>query len=145
MPRPLPDTSFLFSLYGNDAHTGRAREWVRSQSAPIALSALSRYEFGNAVRFAAFRKAITADDAARSLENFAADLKSGYLQVAPCDLAVVVAQAMRLSEAHTLNSGHRSFDILHIATAKVLRAAPFLSFDQNQRKLATAERLEVAP
>jgi hypothetical protein len=44
-----------------------------------------------------------------------------------------------------MSGGHRSFDILHVATARLLNATCFLSFDANQRKLATTLRLNVGP
>ena len=139
------DTSFLFSLFGNDGHTAAAQAWTRHARLPISVTVLNRYEFGNAVRFAAFRKAISQADALASLVAFEADLKSGYLQLVSLDLTAVVAEAARLSERHTLSGGHRSFDILHVATARLLKATTFLSFDAHQRKLATTVRLAVGP
>ena len=40
------------------------------------------------------------------------------------------------SQAHKLTGGHRGFDILHVAAAKVTGATHFLTFDVNQKKLA---------
>lgn len=139
------DTSFLFSLFGNDGNTAVAQGWTRDARAPIAVTVLGRYEFGNALRFAAFRKAISRADALASLAAFESDLQSGYLQLVPCDLAAIVVEAGRLSELHTMSGGHRSFDVLHVATAKVLKASTLLSFDANQRKLAAAAQIAVAP
>lgn len=139
------DTSFMFSLYGSDTHTATARSWAMQTTQPITMTALNRYEFGNTIRFAAFRKVIWQSDALNSLAAFDADLKSGVLQLRSCDLAAVVNEAARLSELHTLQGGHRSFDILHLPTARVLKAAAFLTFDLNQRKLASAVRLTVGP
>lgn len=141
----VADTSFLFSLFGSDAHTATARAWVQQARLPLTVSELNRYEFGNAVRFAAFRKVISPADAQASLAAFEADLKSGFLHTAACDWSAVLAEATRLSEQHALTRGHRSFDILHVATARVLKATTFLSFDLNQRTLATATRLNVGP
>lgn len=141
----ITDTSFLFSLFGSDAHTAAAQSWARQTKQPVAVTTLNRYEFTNAIRFAAFRKVISRSDALTSLAAFEADLKQGMLQLTPCDLAAVVREAERLSELHTLVSGHRSFDILHVATARVLKATTILTFDLNQRKLAHAVRLTVGP
>jgi predicted nucleic acid-binding protein len=141
----VADTSFLFSLYGNDAHTAAAQAWVLQSPLPIAVSLLGRYEFQNAVRFAAFRQAITQAEALASLAAFASDLQDGHLQPAPCDLAALISEAARLSERHTPVGGHRSFDILHVAAARHLKASVFLSFDANQRRLATAVRLNIGP
>jgi predicted nucleic acid-binding protein len=44
-----------------------------------------------------------------------------------------------------MTGGHRSLDVLHVATALHLGAREFLTFDANQRKLATAEKLKVKP
>ena len=139
------DTSFLFSLFGNDGHTAAALGWARQARIPISVTVLNRYEFGNAVRFAAFRKAISQADALASLAAFETDLKSGFLQLVPLDFGAVIAEAARLSELHTMSGGYRSFDVLHVATARLLKATTFLSFDANQRKLATTVRLAVGP
>lgn len=141
----VTDTSFLFALFGGDVHTAAARAWAIQTKQPIAVTALNCYEFGNAIRFAAFRKVISQQDALNSLAAFEADLKNGILQPAPPDLAAIIKEAAHLSELHTMSGGHRSFDILHVAAARVLKATLFLSFDANQRKLAGAVKLAVGP
>jgi predicted nucleic acid-binding protein len=141
----IADTSFLFSLYGNDAHTALAKAWMRPKVHPITITALLRYELGNAMRFAAFRKVISPTDALSALAAFEADLQAGYLQLMPCDFSVIIEEARLLSGRYTLTSGHRSFDVLHVATARVIKATAFLSFDANQRRLAGAVGLAVAP
>jgi predicted nucleic acid-binding protein len=145
MAGSISDPSFLFSLYGNDARTTSAKAWVRRKFQPVTVTALSCYELGNAMRFAAFRKVIPPTDALSSLAAFEADLQAGYLQLVPCDFPAIVEEARRLSDRYTLTGGHRSFDILHVATARILKATAFLSFDANQRKLAGATGLTVAP
>lgn len=137
------DTSFLFSLYGNDAHTPRAVAWMKSQGSALTLSALTEYELGNALRFSEFRKGIAPGDAALFWAEFEADKASSRIQIQVCNLADVVDEAKRLSATYTLTSGHRGFDILHVATALVVKAPQFLTFDGNQKKLAEAEGLVV--
>lgn len=141
----IADTSFLFSLYGNDARTASAKAWVRRKGQPVTITALSRYELGNAMRFAAFRKVISPTNVLSSLAAFETDLQAGYLQLAPCDFSAIVEEAHRLSDRYTLIGGHRSFDVLHVATARVVKATALLSFDANQRKLAGAVGLTAAP
>jgi len=145
MALAVADTSFLFSLFGNDGHTAAAQEWMRRSRLPISLTVLNQFEFGNAIQFAAFRKAITPNDAQASLAAFEADLKAGYLHLEPLDFSGVIAEAARLSELFTMNGGHRSFDVLHVAAARLLKASTFLSFDANQRKLALTAHLAVGP
>jgi len=141
----VSDTSFLFSLFGNDAHTLTARNWVSQKGLPIAISVFNRYEFQNAIRFAAFRKAISGAEASATLDSFEADLKSGHLQLVSVDLSAVLNEASNISARHTISGGHRSFDILHVAVAKILKASHFLTFDVNQRKLAKSVQLEAGP
>jgi len=57
----------------------------------------------------------------------------------------VLRRADDLSKRHTITDGHRSLDILHVATALQLEAEVFLTFDERQRKLAHAEGLKVKP
>jgi len=137
------DTSFLFSLYGNDANTPRALAWIKRRKLPLTLSVLNEYELANALRYAEFRKVIAPGEAAVFWSEFEADQSGGRLLVQVCNLAGVLDEARRLSETHTLTGGHRGFDILHVAAALHLKAADFLTFDGNQKKLAKAAGLSV--
>lgn len=71
------------------------------------------------------------------------DVKAGLYRHAAVDWADVHQIGERLALQHTAKKGHRSFDILHIATALHLGATEFLTFDGNQKKLAEAEGLVV--
>ncbi len=48
------DTSFLFSLYGNDGNTARAIKWVESEGKILTGTAMNEHELGNALRFSEF-------------------------------------------------------------------------------------------
>ena len=139
------DTSFLFSLYGRDAHTDRALALVTKLSAPLTLTPLNDYELRNAVRFGVFRKVLETTAGAEILAAFDSDLANGSLVLNQTNLTSVVNEAKRLSAAHTAVTGHRSFDILHVAAASHLSAKVFLSFDANQRSLAHAAGLKTLP
>lgn len=136
------DTSFLFSLYGNDVNTSRALAWLRHRRSPLVLSVLAEFELANALRFAEFRKAIAVGDAARFWSQFETDRQSGRIAISPCNLADVVAGANKLSSGHTLSGGHRGFDILHVSAALLLESKVFLTFDSNQKKLAKSQGLQ---
>lgn len=137
------DTSFLFSLYGNDANSAKAVAWSARNTRPLHLNTLTHFEFGNALRFSEFRNAIPAGAAARYWAGFEAAIAQGRLMVAPTNLADVVDEAKRISSLRTLAGGHRGFDILHVASALKMNATHFLTFDANQRELAEAEGLMV--
>jgi predicted nucleic acid-binding protein len=137
------DTSFLFSLYGNDVHSAKALGWLQSRQKPLLITSLNEYELGNALRFAAFRKVIDPKEAQLYWADFEADRANGRIEVKICNLAEIVDEAKRLSAAHTISGGHRAFDILHVAAALVLKCHFFLTFDKNQKQLAEGVGLEV--
>ena len=137
------DTSFLFSYYGYDTHTERAKNWIRNSEQSIVISTLTEYELTNALRFAEFRKAIASGEAMIFLSQFKVDQAKETVIVLPGNLSKILDGAKRLSSTYTIRSGHRGFGILNVASALHLGATHFLSFDQNQNKLARAEGLEV--
>jgi len=77
------------------------------------------------------------------LADLKADLVSGAVVIVPGPWAQVHSAAERLSELYTDAHGHRSMEILHVATALELGSGEFLTFDANQKKLAEAEGLVV--
>jgi predicted nucleic acid-binding protein len=73
------------------------------------------------------------------------DLTHGIAVLTPCHFSDVLHRANELSNRHTIVGGHRSFDVLHVATTLHLGAREFLTFDANQRRLAAAEKIIVRP
>lgn len=132
------DTSFLFSLYGHDAHTGEPLALLAKSGQPLLLSLLNEFELGNALRFAEWRGLLPVGSAAQHLEALAEDHAAGRWRMSEIPLAEIVAEAGRLSATHTVAGGHRSFDILHVAHARLAAPKRFLSFDANQLRLAKA-------
>jgi predicted nucleic acid-binding protein len=137
------DTSALFSLYANDFHTPRTVQWLTAQQNPLLVTPLNEFELFNALRFAEFRGAIASGEAVMFWGQFEEDRNAGRVVRQPCNLATVLDEAMRLSAAYTLSGGHRGFAILHTAAAIILDAEQFLTFDEDQKRLATAEGLVV--
>jgi len=137
------DTSFLFSLYGSDAYSPKAVAWSAQNTRVLLINSLTHFEFGNALRFSEFRKAIPSGAASQYWAWFEAAIVQGRLVVVTSNLADVVDEAKRLSSMRTLIGGHRGFDILHVASALKMKATHFLTFDGNQKKLAEAEGLVV--
>jgi predicted nucleic acid-binding protein len=144
-----PDTSFLYGFYLTQSNSPAAAAHAASMKEPLHVTELLRYEFRQSLRFQVWRRAanpregIALVDAQAALDQFDADLASGVAVLAPCPMVDVFHQAEDISKRHTITGGHRSFDVLHVATALVLEAKEFLTFDSNQHKLATAEGLKV--
>ena len=80
-----------------------------------------------------------------ALAKLQSNLDTGALVVVAADWPDVHRLAETLSKRHTMTGGHRSLDMLHVATALHLGAREFLTFDAKQRKLATDEKLKVKP
>jgi predicted nucleic acid-binding protein len=137
------DTSFLYALYGNDCHSAIASQWIATVEKPIWISAFNQLEIRNALRFAEFSKRMTPGKSAAHLSLFENAIKLGRLIPSNCNLADVLAEANRISATYTLTGGHRSFDILHVAAAKIIQGTHFLTFDGNQRRLAEKTGLVV--
>lgn len=149
MAGAFPDTSFLFSLYLPRPSSGKAAQVFSELDGPLPISSLLLFEFENAVRLATWLhrqardKGFSVQVAQTALARLDSDLDDGFLELVFCDYGLVFDRARRISNTHTWRTGHRSLDILHVATARYLRSSRFLTFDANQRKLAEAEGMSV--
>ncbi len=137
------DTSFLFALYGDDSHSKKATDWIATVQDPIQISVFNDFELRNALRFSEFSKRIESGASADHLALYENAISLGRLVVTQSNIAEILSESNRLSLAYTLTGGHRSFDILHVAAARVIGATQFLTFDGNQKKLAENEGLSV--
>lgn len=139
------DTSFLLSLYGQDANSALAQRMAESLHGPLVLTPLLRHEARNAARLALFRKEITTDECANVLGAIESDIRSGALVESPVAWADVYAEAEALSASHTGKLGLRASDALHVAMAVVLGVRDFYTFDARQKTLALKAGLKVKP
>ena len=117
---------------------------LRGLSLPLMTTGLGQFEFENAVRFAVFRKVYSARSGMETLSAFQKDMEQEKIRILAIPIDEIVGTARQLSNHCTLDAGHRSYDILHVAAAIVGGAKHFLSFDKNQRKLAESEGLELS-
>jgi predicted nucleic acid-binding protein len=146
-----PDTSFLIPLYVPQSFSAPARAVLAATTELCALSRLSLFEFRQAIRLQVFRhhnhrtQGFSHKQAEAVLRAFDENLAAGFFQILSADHEAVLAEAERLSARHTEAVGCRSFDLLHVAAARHLRASALLSFDVNQRQLAAAANLPVLP
>ena len=137
------DTAFLCSLHAPDAHTGRVVAWLQRPRAPLPFTGLHRLEFRNALRLRVFRKEITPEQRELAIQAMLSDIAAAVFACAEPSWPEVLLEAERLSGGHLETIGTRSLDILHIASALVLGAKDFLTFDTRQGTLAKAVGLRV--
>ncbi len=139
------DTSFLVSLYGQDAKSAPAQAVAAAFKAPIAFTPLLRHEARNAIRLALFRKELTPTECQEILAAIEADTQTGALVETPVAWAEVYAEAEALSAAHTGKFGTRALDVLHVAMAAALGIKDFYTFDARQKALALKAGMKVKP
>ncbi len=114
-------------------------------SEPLCVNRLLLWEFRQSVRFQAFRHSKNRSvgyplhEAEKMIAKLAEHIESGSVKLVNCDFIDLLMTGERISKTRTFAGGHRSFDILHVATALELGAEEFLSFDENQIALARAE------
>jgi predicted nucleic acid-binding protein len=116
---------------------------MRQQTQSLPFTWLHQLELRNALRLRVFRREITAAQREASLNMMLADLSTGVLAAASPGLSDVMTEAERLSAVCSEKLGTRSLDILHVASALVLAATSFLTFDRRQAALARVSGLKV--
>jgi len=140
------DTSFLTRLYVKHETTELAQEIFSSLGQPLPFTPLHRLEFRNAIRRRVFEKFISSSDARRVLRQSEDDLRSGAILFhTPSEWTDLLRRCEELSAKFTETFGYRSFDLLHVALARELKAKKFLSFDRQQRELAKSQGMEILP
>lgn len=147
----FPDTSFLCALYREQDNSAEAREFYQSLDERLGISAAVMFEFRQSVRLQVFlnskdsTKGYRLAESVRMLAKLEQNLACGAIAMIPGDWPAVWLRAERVSAASTIPGGHRSWDVLHVATALHLGAHTLLSFDLRQRSLAALNHLKVAP
>jgi predicted nucleic acid-binding protein len=136
------DTSFFCSLYRRQVFTEVAVSYREILKEPLPYTTLLEFEFVQAIRLqvwlnkADHTKGYGQKEADQMLANWAADKVTGINVLVPCDMDLVMQLAQSYSQQRTTQHGHRTLDILHVATAVHLGAKTFLTFDSRQRALA---------
>ena len=144
-----PDTSFLCSIYREQEHSPLADDYRESMTEPLHFTRLLEFEFLQAIELQVWLHAADRTRgyprrvADQMTADWQADVASGLNRVAPCDMDAVLRLASTFSTQRTAKGGHRTLDILHVATAVHLGAREFLTFDGRQKKLARHAGLEV--
>lgn len=138
------DTSFLVSLYVQDANSARATGSA-ADLLPLLLTPLTEHELRNAIRSCVYRRQITSAQREQALHELDKDKAAGVLHEVPLNWPKALKHAEALGRHHTEEQGHRDMDILHVASALALRAKRFATFDDRQHNLGKLAGLEVLP
>ena len=144
-----PDTSFLCALFREQSNSPQATQYWQELAGPLYVTTLLEFEFLQSIRLQVW---LHQQDKGKGYGQFEADkmiqqwehvLADGSFKMAPYEMHDVLRFAGVLSSAHSARGGHRTLDVLHVATAVHLGAKEFLTFDARQKKLAEAAGLNV--
>lgn len=145
------DTSLLCALYRLQDTSSDAWSLAETIKDSIHLSSLIVFEFRQSVRLQAFRflndrsQGFPKKIADAMLTKLDENLANGTFVIPIVNWVDVHSLAERLSAKHTFTHGHRTMDMLHIATALHLKVKTFISFDQKQATLAKKEGFHILP
>lgn len=135
------DTSFLVSLYSLDANSPQAASEVRRLNPTTLLTPLGELELTNALELRVFRREVKASEVRLARTKILEHIEAGFFALQPMPLTVY-ERARQIARRRSAQLGLRTLDILHVASALLLRAEIFLTFDQRQLKLARTEGLK---
>jgi predicted nucleic acid-binding protein len=138
-----PDTSFLVSLYIDELNSEAGQTYADTLAEPLTFTAFHRLEFRTALRGRVFRKNLSDDELRQALRLSDKHLVEGFLRHTPFIWSDALREAERLGEAYVVETGVRSGDLFHVASAVVLGAREFVTFDQRQTALARRAGLKV--
>lgn len=116
---------------------------MRNFRPSLLTSDFGEFEFTNAISWRVFRKQLLMSEHQAVLDMFRRDVQSGAIRVVPLPTAAF-ARAKQIALSHSPSLGARALDVLHVASAMVLNAGAFYTFDTKQAKLASALGLHVA-
>lgn len=151
--KPYLDTNFLLRVYlpFEDSHRALVQLGALPRHARLCpLTWLHLVEFSNALQLLVFQSRagskprMTPETAAVALHDFESDAQPGAI-FTPARLTTeeLERQTRRLSDRHTARLGCRTYDILHVASALLLKCDSFWSFDAKANTLAKTEGLAV--
>jgi hypothetical protein len=139
------DTSFLARVYAPHADSQKALTWLQHAREPLPFTPLHRHELRNAIRLRVFRGEITAEQRKLAFQEIESDLANNILAHAPIPWTDTFRESEVLAAIHAEKLGVRSFALLHVGLALVLRATRFLTYDTRQAALAKAAGLALRP
>ncbi len=137
------DPSALRRLYIHDDHSRAFCAWRARVGGSLPITLHGRAELVNSIALALFRRAIREEAFRSAVADLDSDIAAGRLQVVDLLWRQTLERAAELSRTHTPLLGTRTLDVLHVASASVLRCRTFVTYDDRQAALAKAVHIRV--
>ena len=153
--KPYADSNLFSRFYLRLSESGKAAALMEAADAegntPLPVTWLHRLELANALQLYVFagraggQIRVTAEQASSAHATFWTDLReAAFLRPVHVELPELEAQFQELALRHTAKHGFRTYDLIHVASALLLKCDEFWSFDPKASKLASLEGLRVA-
>ncbi|MCG8449688.1 MAG: type II toxin-antitoxin system VapC family toxin [Pirellulales bacterium] len=147
------DANFLVRMYLELPGCQDALALVNSRSIrrswPFPVTLLLKMEVVNALMRMVFesRKGgqwrVTPESAALANADFEQDLSNGvFLTRSPLSLEDIEPEFSQLATRYTAQKGFRTYDLIHVASARTMGSKRFYSFDAKAKKLAVLAGLQ---
>jgi predicted nucleic acid-binding protein len=146
------DSSFIVRLLTSEAGSDEVVAEFRRLGRPrLAYSTFLALEVANALNLRIFTTKTSKPSRERSpsmVETMSAFSRIEHMLARKLLISVAfdweetLRVAKELSNRHTRTVGSRTLDLMHLASATVLKADLFLTCDKRQAQVAKAERLE---
>lgn len=137
------DPSALTRLYLHCEGSREMASWRARVTGVLPVTHHGRTEIINAICRARFLRHLDDAGCAEALADLEEDFALGRISQADILWRSALNRASDLSRRHTPDLGTRALDVLHVACALELKLPCFLTFDERQRRLATAVRLKL--
>ena len=154
--KPYADTNFFTRAYLSLPESERADQLfalAQRRGAPrLPVTWLHRMELANAIELSVWlgkqggHTRVTPQSAAVAIDTFRRDVAAEtFLVSAVLDVSILQPLFEETAARHTAKHGFRTYDILHVVSARLLACDYFFSFDMKANALAKLEGLKTAP
>jgi len=126
------DTGLVLKLVIPEPLSDRVLGYVQQRGLVIPYSRLMEIEIENTLHALRFRKVISGRQLAGARQLVADLVGSGRFVPTEPGLDAIAREALSLVPILTPRTGCRTLDLMHVATAKLLRASMFVSMDRRQ-------------
>ena len=137
------DTSVIVKLYIREKYSRKVSKWIRGNNEAIPLTNFHELEFANALYLKQFRREISNNQVRHVLTEFDDHRGIGVYYHPQIDWAETLGYALDLAQNYTSQTGSRTLDIFHVASAVAIQAKRFLTLDERQSKLALFAGLRI--
>ena len=139
------DTSALLALVLKDEHYHKACKWLTDDRESQITSSLVVFEAENRLRSLLLQRNLTTEEHQQRLTALRLLLSSKLiLEKHLRNTRSLSADCRRLITILSPSIQHGTMDVIHVATARLLKAGTFVTLDRNQRALAKNGDLGVA-